>query len=206
MSKKLLQKLLPYFLILSSYFFGIICIKWGFYPELVELTWFQMLLTAGILIYVDFQHNTRGFYSFLALSYAVGFLIEVAGVNTGVIFGEYSYGEVLGWKTWGTPWMIGVNWFIVTYIVNQWVSDWKLTGVFHAIVAALIVTGLDYIIEPNAIQLNMWNWVGDSIPLKNYIAWFVISFGLSYYYYKQNLPVKRISKVVLWAMILFFVL
>jgi putative membrane protein len=165
-----------------------------------------MLLTAGVLIYVNHMENTRRFYTFLAVSYGVGFLVEVAGINTGVIFGEYEYGDVLGWKTWGTPWTIGVNWFIVTYVVNQWVMDWKLTRIMHAVVSGLVVTGLDYIIEPVAIELGMWTWEQASIPVRNYVAWFVVSGALSYFYHAQNLPAKQISKVVFVVMVLFFIL
>lgn len=206
MNRTKLDIYVPLFLIISSYLFGTVCIKWGLYPDLVNLTWFQMGITAGILVYVNHQQNTHAFYSFLVLSYIVGFLVEVAGVNTGVIFGEYKYGDVLGWKTWGTPWMIGVNWFIVTYVVNQLVMKWNLNRILHAIVAGLLITALDYIIEPVAIKLGMWTWHHDSIPLKNYLAWFVVSGGLSYVYRAQNLPEKPISMVVLIAMLLFFIL
>jgi len=205
MNNNITEKYVPIFLIVSSYIFGIICIKLNFYRELVQLTWFQMLLTTGVLIYVLREKNSLGFYKFLGLSYTVGFLVEIAGVNTGIIFGAYSYGEALGWKIWGTPWIIGLNWFIVTYIINQVIGKWKLQRVVHAILAGIIITFLDYIIEPNAINLGMWSWESQDIPLKNYIAWFVISFGLSYYYHTQNLPSKWISKIVLVMMILFFI-
>ncbi len=199
------EKYIPSFLVISSYLFGIVCIKLGYYPELVNLTWFQMLLTASVLIYVQWKNNNSGFYRFLAISYFVGFIVEVAGINTGVIFGEYTYGNVLGWKSWGTPWMIGVNWFIVTYVVNQFISQWQLNIYLHSIVAAFFITALDYIIEPTAIELGMWTWASNIIPLKNYVAWFVVSLGLSYYYHLQKLPIKYISYIVLGLMILFFV-
>ncbi len=205
MNSNLTEKYIPVFLIASSYIFGIICIKLDFLPQLVQLTWFQMLLTAGVLIYVLREQNSSGFYKYLGVSYIVGFLVEVAGVNTGVIFGEYSYGEALGWKTWGTPWIIGINWFIVTYVINQIIAEWKLKRILHAALAAMIITLLDYVIEPNAISLGMWTWESQDIPLKNYLAWFVISFGLSYYYHTQNLPSKWISKIVLVMMVLFFI-
>ena len=206
MNQEKISTYIPLFLIISSYLFGTICIQWGVYPDLVHLTWFQMWLTAGVLVYVNYRQNTRGFYTFLAMSYLVGFLVEVAGVNTGVIFGVYEYGDVLGWKTWGTPWTIGVNWFIVTYVVNQWVAEWKLSRFMHAVAAGLIITGMDYMIEPVAIELGMWTWEEASIPVRNYIAWFVVSGALSYFYHTQNLPAKPIAKVVCVAMILFFIL
>ena len=50
-----------------------------------------------------------------ALIFIAGILVEVAGVNTGLIFGSYSYGPTLGPKIFHTPVMIGVNWLMLVY-------------------------------------------------------------------------------------------
>ena len=42
------------------------------------------------------------------------FFIEVAGVATGKIFGPYEYGQTLKLKAWGVPFIIGINWVILT--------------------------------------------------------------------------------------------
>ena len=44
-----------------------------------------------------------------------GFLIEALGVNTGIIFGHYSYGKGLGLKIFNTPVIIGINWLFLSY-------------------------------------------------------------------------------------------
>lgn len=46
------------------------------------------------------------------------FLVEAIGVNTGRIFGEYSYGYALGPKLLNTPVIIGLNWFVLIYCTN----------------------------------------------------------------------------------------
>lgn len=46
------------------------------------------------------------------------FFIEAAGVNTGQVFGVYSYGKTLGPALLNTPIIIGLNWFLLIYCTN----------------------------------------------------------------------------------------
>ena len=41
--------------------------------------------------------------------------LNITGANTGLIFGNYTYGNILGMKVLGVPLIIGLNWFIVMY-------------------------------------------------------------------------------------------
>jgi putative membrane protein len=134
----------------------------------------------------------------------VGFFIEVAGVYTGVIFGQYTYGLVLGVKLWGTPLMIGVNWFMTTYVFNDLVSRIKINRLFKIILAATVITAMDWVIEPDATRLGMWNWSEGDIPLQNYIAWWIVSFVLSYYYHRWEIKQNPLAPVVALCMIIFF--
>jgi len=44
---------------------------------------------------------------------------------------------------------------------------------------ALTATLFDWIMEPIAVELKFWQWLGDgTIPVFNYICWFFISAGL----------------------------
>jgi putative membrane protein len=49
---------------------------------------------------------------------------------------------------------------------------------------ASLMTVLDIFIEPVAIHLDYWHWKGMIIPVSNYMAWFAISFLLSYLFVK----------------------
>ena len=44
--------------------------------------------------------------------------------------------------------------------------------------AALLMLGIDYIMEPVAIASDFWNWNGTIVPLWNYICWFLIAWIL----------------------------
>ncbi|MBK7882949.1 MAG: carotenoid biosynthesis protein [Chitinophagaceae bacterium] len=53
------------------------------------------------------------FYSFLLICVCIGIAVEIIGVKTGFLFGNYSYGIVLGPKIQSVPILIGINWFII---------------------------------------------------------------------------------------------
>lgn len=206
MKNKIIISYIPYFLVASSYIFGIICIQLSYWLWLVNLSWFQMLLSSILIIYTFPDQNPKPILWYVLVSGLTGFFIEVLGVNTGAIFGVYQYGQVLGWKIWGTPLVIGLNWFLVTYCVNQVVSLAKLKPLLHAIIAAIVITAFDYLIEPDAIRLEMWTWEGGEIPLKNYAAWWIVSFWLSYYYTLLKLPRHTFSYLLLFLMVIFFMI
>jgi bisanhydrobacterioruberin hydratase len=108
-----------------------------------------------------------------------GFFIEVIGVNTGVIFGEYSYGKVLGPKIFSTPVIIGFTWYLLVYASRSVVEYWDTSEWIKIIVVAIMVTGFDIVLEPVAIKLGYWSWADVQVPLQNYFAWFVISLVFS---------------------------
>ena len=159
---------------------GLIGILSGQIPWIVSLTPVNLLLATITMLYFHQEWNNAAII-FVLICYLIGFMFEVIGVNTGVIFGPYSYGPVLGWKIWETPLIIGFNWLILIYgsssLVNMVLK--KASKIVKALAAALLMVGLDVIIEPVAIDLNFWHWEAVNIPLQNYLAWFLISLALT---------------------------
>jgi bisanhydrobacterioruberin hydratase len=174
----------------------------------VALTPVSLLLSAAVLAWHQPIHNAR-LTQWAIGAYLIGLVSEIIGVNTGLIFGEYAYGTVLGPKIWATPLMIGVNWYIVTYTVNE--AVWRVlprqTSLFlGAIVAALGCTLLDWIIEPVAIDLGYWSWATGLPPVQNYIGWFWVSLIVSLAYGRTMTPGLRNSfaPLLLALQVLFF--
>ena len=66
------------------------------------LTPFNLLATAAIVFHFE-EKKTPYYIALLAITFLVGFGVEVAGVATGQIFGEYAYGATLGFKLWEVP-------------------------------------------------------------------------------------------------------
>ena len=52
----------------------------------------------------------------ILLIFFIGMLAEGLGVNYGLIFGKYDYGNNLGFKLFGVPFLIGINWIMLTII------------------------------------------------------------------------------------------
>ena len=161
------------------YLVGIIGIGVFNNEKILSLTPLNLLISLGVIIAFH-SGSWKRLALIIAACFSIGLFIEILGVQTGLIFGEYEYGPVLGPKIFNTPFMIGVNWAMLIYAigstVNLYFSSWKIW--IKAIYGAISMVILDFFIEPVAIALNFWNWSGNAIPLQNYIAWGVISFFL----------------------------
>jgi bisanhydrobacterioruberin hydratase len=144
-------------------------------------------------IYKEYK-SLIGFIAFALIAFVVGFVVEVVGVNTGVLFGNYRYGNVMGIKLLNVPLLIGIQWFVTVYccgVIMNYVNNWahqktlkegesevavqKIKSISLIIDAALLATLFDYIIEPVAQKLNYWHWQNGVVPYFNYTCWFFIS-------------------------------
>ncbi|WP_428657869.1 carotenoid biosynthesis protein [Runella sp.] len=165
---------------------------------------FHLLSSLALLLLFHMDWN-RSALLFCIVAYLVGFIIEALGVHTGIIFGSYHYGTTLGWKIINIPLIIGANWLTLIYSAGVAAQHWHRSPFVKALLAALVVVGLDVLIEPIAIRLDFWQWVDNTIPLQNYVAWYIVSFGLLWLFYvlpfqKQN----RLAVVLLVCQIVFF--
>jgi bisanhydrobacterioruberin hydratase len=127
-----------------------------------------------ILLFHESSINKR---TLIILSgiYLCGLLIEIIGVNTRMIFGNYIYGNGLGIKILNTPLMIGINWLMLVYCSSSVIEKMRIHLVFRIFIAAFLMLMYDYIIEHIAPFLNMWHWENNRVPIQNYIAWFIIA-------------------------------
>ena len=81
----------------------------------------------------------------------------------------------LGTQLFNVPLIIGVNWFILT-IGTRACSNWFTESILLQIVfAAIIMVGLDLLIEPIAIKYEFWNWGQNEVPKQNYFMWLIAS-------------------------------
>ncbi len=133
------------------------------------------------------------YFLFIIIVVLAGVCVEIVGVNTGFLFGQYSYGTVLGYKWMGVPLLIGINWFITIYCCGITIHTFLQRAIRAAAVdsdmpaktikaLSVVVDGatlavfFDWVMEPVAVKLGFWQWGGNgSIPSFNYICWFGIS-------------------------------
>ena len=146
----------------------------GIWGNLLALTPVQMLISFFILL-TGYRKIGRRLVMAFILIYIFSWSIEAIGVATGYPFGNYTYGENLGFKVLGTPLIIGVNWLILALGAYSITSYLAKSQRFIIPGAAMLMVGLDLMIEQLAPELGFWYWEGNSIPLLNYLGWFVVA-------------------------------
>jgi len=52
----------------------------------------------------------RKLFLLSGIIFIVGYLVEVIGVNTGILFGHYGYSLQMGPALLGTPLVMGISW------------------------------------------------------------------------------------------------
>ena len=164
------------------------------------------LLLSVYLLAIYHKPYTRNSVILFLLIFFLGYFIEVVGVETSLIFGSYEYGKALGFKVFGTPLLIGVNWLYLTYIsVDIMKNSFKAKLWLTIITAPLLMLIYDIVLEQVAPKMDMWSWEGSSVPIKNYVAWYIIGvvFVALFKLFKVEAN-NPISKVLYISQFLFF--
>lgn len=155
----------------------------------LSLTHVNLILMFLLLVW-NGAFTAKGTLLFFGIAVFVGIVTEIVGVNTGWLFGEYAYGDLLGPKLFGVPLLIGINWFCIVYcslqlVVVVWPTA-KEKMLLGAVLTAMIATIFDWVMEPVAMVLGYWHWENDHVPSYNYFCWYLISFFLSLIYFKMS--------------------
>ncbi|GAB3910961.1 hypothetical protein GCM10028803_51330 [Larkinella knui] len=160
-------------------------------------------LLGSLLLLLAFHPDWKpSFLFYCLLASLLGFLIEVLGVHTGFVFGNYQYGKTLGWALWDVPVVIGINWLMLTYCCGVIFDQFAIPVYLKTMLAASLLVFLDVLIEPVAIHFDFWNWFGAEIPIRNYLGWWIVSLVLLAIWY--GLPFRKQNRLALPLLILQF--
>lgn len=185
---------------------GVVGLSSDYQDLFLRLTPLNLLLSLGLFIWANNDFSVQ-FYKVVAILFALGFLVEVIGVSTGVLFGEYTYGATLGFKLFETPLMIGVNWILLSLASFGISSFFLKKQLLIILLSSLLMVLMDVLIEPIAISLDFWTWALGDIPLQNYVMWFFVSLIMNVLMSFNRLKIDyRISFGLLLSQILFFTL
>ena len=186
-------------------FFGIIYLV-GFFGSIIPAYRTLFLSLTPLILILSFcailftlSRPIKPTLTFLLFSGLVGFIAELIGVNTKLLFGNYHYESNLGVKIAGVPVIIAINWAIVTIGAAHCSALLSANKLARMIIAAFLMLLFDFILEPVAIKSGFWNWEGGLIPAYNYICWFFIGLFLQIIYFSK---IKHDSNKVIISLFL----
>ena len=169
---KIVQIIIPVFYTVGLAGF-LIPLSYPYFEKLIPL----VLILSFILLVIYHPKQSSYRLSILVFTgiYISGLIVEMIGVNTGIIFGEYSYGPNLGLKILNTPVIIGLNWLILVYTTSSLFEKINIHANYKILLASVSMLAYDIVLEQVAPFTGMWNWHEGNIPVRNYMAWFVIA-------------------------------
>ncbi|PVX49217.1 putative membrane protein [Balneicella halophila] len=145
-------------------------------PFFITITPYALLLNVYLLAIYHAKYTLKYVLIFLII-FISGYSIEVVGVKTGLIFGSYIYGNALGIKLFETPLLIGVNWLFLSYTAIGIAEKLRIKKWLTLFVAPALMLVYDIVMEQVAPKMDMWNWQNSEVPIRNYVAWYVIAFS-----------------------------
>lgn len=163
-----------------------------------------VLSIAAILIFHEKGINLRIILP-LIIVYLIAFFTEVAGVNTGMVFGHYWYGDGLGPKIFNTPLFIGFNWVMLVYSSSSVVNIFRQPAFVKIGIASLLMVLYDVLLEQVAPAMDMWYWNNNRIPLQNYLSWFIVALVVHYVFVLCRINTKnKIAPSIFFIQFAFF--
>ncbi|MGB1448982.1 MAG: carotenoid biosynthesis protein [Flavobacteriaceae bacterium] len=167
---------------------GILGILYGDSQWFVGATPLNLCLSFALLMLTNRMVPKVFLMAFIA--FLAGMIAEALGVNYGLIFGQYNYGDALGPKIVGVPWLIGVNWSILVICCGAIAADLAGNFITKTLLGVGLMLLLDFVIEPIAPLLDFWEFTGGVAPTQNYIGWFAVALPLHLIYQGLKIEVK----------------
>jgi putative membrane protein len=157
-----------------------------------------------VLLAGSIKKKDAAFVAVFLSCYIIGFAAEWIGVHTGYLFGNYSYGDALGPKLDAIPLLIGINWYLLAMSSHWLVAKLKQSLLVSVTIGAGLMTGVDILIEPVAVDLGFWTWQNGTIPWTNYLGWFLISLPMQWICFTWQKENNLLAGWLLLMQILFF--
>lgn len=182
----------------TIHFVGSIFFHWG-----LVLTPVVLITSVAVLLYFH-QPKSILFWIWVIGVFQAGYILELLGISTGRIFGQYFYGNNLGLKLGDVPVIIGLNWLVLCYVSMQAVTLFfknilkkpDVNPTIQIAFSAFFMVCIDVLIERVAPQLDFWYWKSSVVPLQNYTAWYIFAFAFMFVYHRLELPLH--NKVAPW--------
>ena len=149
---------------------------------------FTIIFVLFAILHCIALEGSRRTALFFAISGIVCYSMEEIGVRTGLIYGAYHYSALLGPRLGDVPIIIPLAYFMMIY--PSWlVARALLRGVdthaisgftAHALVAALVMTAWDVVMDPGMAAAGNWIWEKGGayfgVPRHNFLGWLLTTF------------------------------
>ena len=170
---------------------ALIGISLGFEDWFIPKTPLNLLIGFGLLIInLDFS-SSKAKFTFV-IAFVLGMGVEILGVATGEVFGVYYYGDNMGLKLLGVPYIIGLYWAVLVSATSMIVRNIFNSIFLTAVSGAMAMVILDIFMEVMAGRLDFWHFEKDIVPMQNYIVWFIVAFILHLISYNW-IPLKGVK-------------
>lgn len=176
----------------------------------------KIILCLAILLLMLHSVWTLGVFrgmSLVALSFTMGLVFEIVGVNYAMVFGgHYFYDTAIQPRILDVPLLIPLIWAGFIYagysIVSSffvWLNRGGPCAIRHRIIfkvsfaalSALVVLAIDLVMEPLQVAAGNWRWLEGGryfgIPAGNFLGWFLVAFIsiLIFAILQEHLPGQR---------------
>ena len=201
--------ILPLIIWLNQLFglFGIFYVDFNLFLSLSPISLFFTFLI--VLFYnVEFSLKQLSVAFFIIF---MSFICEIIGVNYGILFGSYEYGNNLAPLIFGVPLVIGLNWFVLTISCGN-ISHYIFSKnkYFSILFGSFLMLILDFVMEQVSGNIDFWYFYDKNL-LFNYVTWFLLGLLNQYLYQsfmnKKNLIISiniYFSFFVFFLILLFF--
>lgn len=161
-------------------------------PYGIRATAFALVAAGFAVSHAWASRGARFACRFLVVASATSLATEMVGVQTGLVFGAYSYAVGFGPKILGlVPVIIPLIWFAVSYLAS--VTSDAITGgraghppggiaPGRAALSAGLLLGYDLVADPNHVFRGGWSYETGGffhgVPLQNFVAWYAIGLAM----------------------------
>lgn len=165
-------------------------------PNISYLT----ILLSALLILANEPKSNSSILIFLTI-FLLGYLIELIGIQTGWLFGDYYYQPAMGPMFMATPIIIGATWYAVVVGAANIARNIKASIIGRSLLAGIFAVFLDFFIEKVAISYGFWSWESGVVPFYNYLCWFIFSavFAFVYLNFQKSINKSSIYLFIIWV-------
>ena len=156
-----------------------------FYYNYTGLIVYFLLYTGFFLLYGMCLWKGK-FLLLFATILILTFIVELIGVNTGIVFGHYNYVDYTPHEILGISILIPLSWFIFTFVIYNVTTSYIKNNRLIILFSSLLLVCLDLIVDPVLVSIGFWEWEGHKIsnelslsswfgiPWSNYLGWFLV--------------------------------